>query len=147
MLLFEPLEEAFLENLTRNTVFLIVLAFGRCCSEVDSFPGLPSAVRFSDAQDRVTLTELPGFLAKNQAPAGSSPLVEIPALTTPEGTFDLDRSLCPVRALKLYLERLCVPWVSAMSVFESGPCGYQRDPCGLHHEVDAVCCLRCLRLS
>ena len=103
---FEPLEEASLENLTRKTVFLTVLASGRRRSEVHNFSGLPAAVVFSEAVDRVTLIELPGFLAKNQLPTGSSPLVEIPALTTREGTFDLDRSLCPVRALHLYLERV-----------------------------------------
>ena len=34
---FEPLEEACLEGLTRRTIFLIVLASGRCLSEVYSF--------------------------------------------------------------------------------------------------------------
>ena len=56
---FEPLEEASLENLTRKTIFLIVLASRRCHSEVHSFSGLPSAVSFSDAQDWVTLVEPP----------------------------------------------------------------------------------------
>ncbi len=60
----------------------------------------------SDAQDRVTLVELPGYLAKNQAPTRSSLLIEIPALMTRNRTFDLDCSLCPVRALKLYLEHV-----------------------------------------
>ncbi len=100
---FEPLEEAYLENLTRKTVFLIVLASRRCRSEVHSFLGLPSAVSFSDPQEWVTLIELPGFLAKIQALTGSSPLIKILALTTRKGTFDLDCFLCPVWALKLYL--------------------------------------------
>ena len=52
----------------------------------------------------MTLVELPGFLAKNQTPTGFSPLVKIPALTTHEVTFDLYPHLCPVQALKLYLE-------------------------------------------
>ncbi len=79
---FEPLEEDSPENLTIKTVFPIVLASGRHCSKVHSFPDLPSAVRFSDAHDQVTLVELPGFLAKNQTPTGSSSLIDIPALTT-----------------------------------------------------------------
>ena len=101
---FEPLEEASLENLTRKTIFLIVLASRKCHSEVHSFSGLPSAGSFSDTQDQRTLIELPGFLAKNQASTESTHLVEIPTLTTRKGTFDLDHSLCPVQALKLYLE-------------------------------------------
>ena len=72
------------------------------------FLGLPFAVSFSDARDRVTLIELPGSLAKIQAPIGSSPLVEIVALMTCEGTFDLDLSLCPVWALESYLECVSV---------------------------------------
>ncbi len=83
--LFEALEEASLEDLTRKTVFLIFLASGRHHSKVHSFLGFPFAVSFPDAQDQVTLVELPGFLAKNQAPTGSSPLVKIPALQLTRG--------------------------------------------------------------
>ena len=57
---------------------------------------------FTATQDWVTLVELPGFLPKNQALTGSSLLIEITALMTHEGTFDLEHSLCPVRAGKLY---------------------------------------------
>ena len=60
-------------------------------------------VDFSAAQNWLTLSELPEFLAKNQAPTGSSSLVEIPALKSRRGTFDLDHSLGPLLALKLYL--------------------------------------------
>ncbi len=56
----------------------------------------------------MTLIELPGFLAKNNPLTGSSALIKIPAMTTREGTFDLDHSLSPVRAVKLYLECVSV---------------------------------------
>ncbi len=98
---FGPLEEAFLDDLTSKTIFLIALVYGRCRSKVHSFSGLPSPVSFSATKDRITLVELHGFLAKKQVPTGSSPLTEIPYLMTHEGTFDLDHSLCPVSALKL----------------------------------------------
>ena len=145
---FESLEGASLESQTRKTVFLIVLASGSRHSEVHSFSGLPSAVSFSDTQVRVTLIDLPGFLAKSQAPTGSVTLVEIPSLMTHEGTFHLDRSLCPVWALKLYLEHGSVFCRSQRHMFsESGPCGYQGDPCGAHHDIGAVCGHRRLCLS
>ena len=57
--------------------------------------GPPFAVDFTATQDRMTLVELPGFLAKNWVLTGSS-LVKIPALMTRQGTFDLDHSLCLV---------------------------------------------------
>ena len=71
-----------------------------------SFAHLHVTVVFSITIDWVTLVAVPGFTAKNMAPTGSSRLVEIPALTT----FDIDRSLCPVQAVHLYL--LCVSALS-----------------------------------
>ena len=56
----------------------------------------------------MTLIELPGFLAKNQAPTASNSLVEIPALTTREETFDLVWSLSHVHVLKLNSECVSV---------------------------------------
>ncbi len=82
---FEHLEDTSLEYLTQKTVYLM----GDSAAMTS---GLPVAV--------VTVVELPGFLAKNQALTGS-PLIEIPALMTHKGTFDLDYSLCPVWALYL----------------------------------------------
>ena len=87
---FEPLGEASLDDLTRKAIFITVLASGRCRIEVYSFSGFPSAARYSDAQDWVTLVELTGFLAKNLALTGSSPLVKSPAMMSHEGTFDSD---------------------------------------------------------
>ena len=43
---FEPLEEGTLEDLTRKTIFLVVLASGRHDSEVCSFSGLPFCCEF-----------------------------------------------------------------------------------------------------
>ncbi len=53
---FEPLKEASLEDLTRKTIFLVVLDSWRCFIEVHNFVGLLSAVTFSDTQDWVTMT-------------------------------------------------------------------------------------------
>ena len=92
------------------------------------FFGLPSAVVFSPAFDWVTLVELPGLLAKNQVPTGSSTLLMIPAVMTYEDTFDRDHSLCPVWSLHLYL-CLRFPRVLVMFVFVPGSCSDQRDPC------------------
>ena len=102
---FQPLEKAPLQVLTMKTIFFfIILAFGRCCDEVHRFLGLTSAVILTSAQDLVTFTEPPGFLAKNQALTWTSPLVEMTALITYNRTFDLDHWLCTVQEIKLYFE-------------------------------------------
>ena len=66
--------------------------------------GLSSDISF-ERDGSVTLLILPEFLAKNQVPGSSSPSIRIPALTRILGPDDADRLLCPVRALKFYLDR------------------------------------------
>ena len=56
----------------------------------------------------MTPVKLPGVLATSQAPSGLSHLVEISALTTCEGPFDLNCSHCPVWALSHYLKHVSV---------------------------------------
>ena len=61
-------------------------------------------------RDLVTLITEPGFLAKNQKPQDSTPRIVIPQLGPTVGDHP-DRKLCPVRALKAYLERTKEPEV------------------------------------
>lgn len=95
---FEPLRLAQFKFLTIKTVFLIALASGHRRSELHAL----SRERVSHTPDwsHVTLKPDPSFLAKNQDPASTvaafAPVV-IPAL--PEQSV-----LCPVRALKVYLQ-------------------------------------------
>ena len=58
----------------------------------------------------VTLITEPGFLAKNHKPQDSTPRIVIPALRPTVGDLP-DKKLCPVRALKAYLERTKEPEV------------------------------------
>ena len=103
---FEPLEQASILDLTRKVVFLIALASGRRRSEIHAFSGLDGAVRFTRSRSKVTLVQLPSFVAKNQSPKFDSPLVEIPALLPREGDPSDANVLCPVRALAIYLDRV-----------------------------------------
>ena len=101
---YEPLSRASLKCLSFKTAFLLTLASGRRGSEVHALSGLSSDIAF-ERDGSVALNFLPEFLAKNQLPGSASPTLLIPALTRILGPDDADRLLCPVRALKFYLDR------------------------------------------
>lgn len=99
---FEPLHIAQPKFLTLKAMFLLVLATGHRRSELHAL----SREKISHTQNwsHIALKPDPSFLAKNQDPAGtiaSFEHVTIPALA---GGFSQDRSLCPVRALRIYLQ-------------------------------------------
>ena len=93
---FEPLDSCGFKELTFKTVFLTALASGRRRSEIHALSC--SDVQFSDQS--VSLSTFPGFLAKNQLPSVLSSPISLPSLS------GQDSLLCPVRALKIYLERV-----------------------------------------
>ena len=95
---FEPLEECGFKELTLKTVFLTALASGRRRSEIHAL--VCSDIEFSEHS--VTLGTFPGFLAKNQLPSVLASPIVIPVL---KGQ-DVNTSLCPVRALRIYFNRV-----------------------------------------
>ena len=101
---YEPLGRASLKLLSFKTVFLLTLASGRRGSEVHAISGASADIAF-EPDGSVSLHFLPEFLAKNQVPGSVPPTLFIPALTRILCPDDADRLLCPVRALKFYLDR------------------------------------------
>ena len=95
---FEPLEECGFKELTLKTVFLTALASGRRRSEIHAL--VCSDIKFSEHS--VSLGTFPGFLAKNQLPSVLASPIVIPVL---KGQ-DVNTSLCPVRALRIYFNRV-----------------------------------------
>ena len=105
--LFEPLKETFLKLLTFKTVFLLALGSGKCTSEIHAWQN--KNIRHQADWSKVSLYPSPSFLSKNQlakdSPDSVAPMV-IPALaSTLDKSLKSDRSLCPVRALRYYLDR------------------------------------------
>ena len=104
---FEPLKEASLKHLTFKTVFLLALGSGKRRSEIHAW--LHKNIRHQSDWSKVSLYPSPSFLSKNQlAKEGpdSVALVVIPGLApTLDKSLKGDRSLCPVRALRYYLDR------------------------------------------
>ena len=104
---FEPLRKASMKQLTFKTVFLLALGSGKRRSEIHAW--LYKNIRHQENWSQVSLYPSPSFLCKNQlardGPASVAPVV-IPALApTLDKSLSDDKSLCPVRALRYYLDR------------------------------------------
>ena len=104
---FEPMKDTDLKHLTLKTAFLLALASGKRRSEIHAW--VANKVSNLGQWKKVALFPSSDFIAKNQlAREGSQSVspVTIPALTTiVDRQFKEDRTLCPVRALRYYLDR------------------------------------------
>ena len=121
---FEPLKEASLKHLTFKTVFLLALGSGKRRSEIHAW------LHKSD-WSKVSLYPSPSFLSKNQlakeGPDSVAPVV-IPALAPSlDRSLKGDRSLCPVRALRYYLDRTADLGQKKELVFVSFKKGFDKD--------------------
>ena len=104
---FEPIKEASLKHLTFKTVFLLALGSGKRRSEIHAWQH--KNIRHQSDWTKISLYPSASFLSKNQlakeGPESVAPVV-IPALApTLDRSLKSDRSLCPVRALRYYLDR------------------------------------------
>ena len=104
---FEPMKDSDLKHLTLKPAFLLALASGKRRSEIHAW--VANKVANLGQWEKVALFPSSDFIAKNQlAREGSQSVspVTIPALTTiVDRQFKEDRTLCPVRALRFYLDR------------------------------------------
>ena len=101
------MKDTDLKHLTLKTAFLLALASGKRRNEIHAWAA--NKVSNLGQWEKVALFPSSDFIAKNQlAREGSlsvSP-VTIPALfTIVDRQFKEDRTLCPVRALRYYLDR------------------------------------------
>ena len=126
---FEPLKEASLKHLTFKTVFLMALGSGKRRSEIHAW--LHKNIRHQSDWSKVSFYPSPSFLSKNQlakeGPDSVAPVV-IPALAhTIDKSLKGDRSLCPVRALRYYLDRTSDLRQNKELVFISFKKGFDKD--------------------
>ena len=126
---FEPLKEASLKHLTFKTVFLLALGSGKRRSEIHAW--LHKNIRHQSDWSKVSLYPSPSFLSKNQlakeGPESVAPMV-IPALAPSlDRSLKGDRSLCPVRALRYYLDRTSDLGQNKELVFVSFKKGFDKD--------------------
>ena len=126
---FEPLREASLKHLTFKTVFLLALGSGKRRSEIHAWQH--KNIRHQTDWSKVSLFPSPSFLSKNQlakeGPESVAPVV-IPALApTLDKSLKSDRSLCPIRALRYYLDRTSDLRQHKELVFVSFKKGFDKD--------------------
>ena len=101
---FEPLSETSLKALTQKACFLVMLASARRASDIHGLSGLAADIAH-ESDGSTTLRFLPEFLAKNQRPGEVLTPIHLRPLTSILAPDDIDRFLCPVRALRAYLRR------------------------------------------
>ena len=123
---FEPIREISLKNLSLKTAFLVTLASGRRGSEVHAFSGDPKSYAF-EIDGSVSLNFLEDFLAKNQVPGTKSPVVNIKSLRDTLDPSADDRKICPVRALRKYLQRTEAFRLDRKRLFISFNLEYKKD--------------------
>ena len=126
---FEPIKEASLKYLTFKTVFLLALGSGKRKSEIHAWQN--RNIRHQSDWSKVSLYPSPSFLSKNhlakEGPDCVAPVV-IPALApTLDRSLKSDRSLCPVRALRYYLDRTSDLRQNKELVFVSFKKGFDKD--------------------
>ena len=126
---FEPLKEASLKHLTFKSVFLLALGSGKRRSEIHAWQH--RNIRHQSDWAKVSLFPSPSFLSKNQlakeGPESVAPVV-IPALApTLDRSLKSDRTLCPVRALRYYLDRTSDLRQGKELVFVSFKKGFDKD--------------------
>ena len=90
-----------LPALLLKTLFLIALATGSRISEVCAFRRDELHCSFSKGNSQVKLSTAEGFRFKSERKLKSNPILIIPALLIDK----LRHSLCPVEALKIWIER------------------------------------------
>ena len=104
---FEPLRKASLKHLTFKTVFLLALGSGKRRSEIHAW--VHRNIRHQEDWSNVSSSPSPSFISKNhlakEGPACVAPVI-IPALAPSlDRSLKEDRSLCPIRALRYYLDK------------------------------------------
>ena len=104
---FEPMRTAQMKYVTWKTAFLVCLASAARCSEIHAISY--NSLKFQEKYMWAEMEPVPEFKSKTSNRDGLSQrdeILKIPALAPLVG-HDLpeDRSLCPVRALKIYRAR------------------------------------------
>ena len=123
---FEPLEKAALKFLTWKTVFLLALASGKRRSELHALAF--SKIAWKEDGSQVRLGVIPSFVAKTYLASIQSLSFSIPALSPSLGPgLEEDAKLCPVRALRVYVDRTREFHIGKRLLFVSYQKGLSRD--------------------
>ena len=103
---FEPLESVGLKFVTLKTALVLALVTAKRVSDLQALSVSPDCTIFSTDRMRVTVRPNPAFVPKNSNVA-SVPVDLRPFHPPPFGSGEDERlyRLCPVRALRIYMDR------------------------------------------
>ena len=103
---FEPLESAEAKNLTLKVAFLLAITSLRRVGDLQALAIMPTCLEFAPGGVKAILHPRPGYVPKVPSSVARSVVLQAfhppPHVTAEEGRLNL---LCPVRALRVYLEK------------------------------------------
>ena len=103
---FEPLESAEAKNLTLKVAFLLAITSLRRVGDLQALAISPTCLEFAPGGVKAILHPRPGYVPKVPSNVARSVVLQAfhppPHVTAEEGRLHL---LCPVRALRVYLEK------------------------------------------
>ena len=97
---FEPLESASLPYLTWKVVFLVAITSAARVSELQALDARPELTKLFD--NKVVLRANPAFLPKVVKPDYLSREIVLEVFSSED---ESNKTLCPVRAVRIYLQR------------------------------------------
>ncbi|KAL0161520.1 hypothetical protein M9458_045245, partial [Cirrhinus mrigala] len=101
---FEPLSDADLKPLTLKTALLLALVSVKRIGDLQALSISPSCLEFGPGDSKVILKPRHGYVPKVPSTPFRAQVVMLSALPSSEGNQELSL-LCPVRALRMYIER------------------------------------------
>ena len=100
---YEPMDRSDLRSLSRKTAFLLALSSAKRVGELQALSVSPDCIRWKADDTGVSLWPNPAFLPKVLKPQTVNQVLEISALQS--GSAEDLSALCPVRALRAYVDR------------------------------------------
>ncbi|KAI2663794.1 Trigger factor [Labeo rohita] len=101
---FEPLSDADLKTLTLKSALLLALVSVKRIGDLQALSISPSCLEFGPGDSKVILKPRHGYVPKVPSTPFRAQVVTLSALPSSEGDQELSL-LCPVRALRMYVER------------------------------------------
>ncbi len=100
----EPLQSIDLHSLTL-TALLLALASVKCMEDLQALSVSPSCLEFGPSDSKVVLKSRHGYIPKVLSTPFRTQIITLSALPPSEQDQEELNLLCPVRALKAYIER------------------------------------------
>ncbi len=105
---FEPLTSVGLKELSLKTTLLLALASAKRIGDLHAFSVDSDCIRFGPGDCSVTLRPRMGYVPKSLSTPFKTQTVSLSALSsesTASCEADAQTSVCPVRALRIYIDR------------------------------------------